>query len=300
VRARLAALLLVLSVLAVACGAGDTATETAAEAEDASGDTPEVLRFGVGPFLPTTEDTEAAYDPFFAHVAAELGVDYELTATTDWAGIAVALANDQLDVAWMGPFGFVIANTDGGAEAIATVEYDGKPTYHSIIVGQPGLDITDFPADAEGMSISFAEVASTSGWLIPQHWFREQGIDVEAFFDYREGAAHPAQELAVANGDVDLATDFDRNRNAMIDSGAIEADATEIYWESEPLPNDAIAVRPSLDDDLVARIREIITGITPELAEEIMPPRYTGFVEADTDSYALIRDAANELGVLDR
>ncbi|MGK7870125.1 PhnD/SsuA/transferrin family substrate-binding protein [Falsiroseomonas sp. E2-1-a20] len=63
------------------------------------------LRFAVGPFQPTAGDTRRAYEPFFVHLAASLGRPYRLTVTADWAGIAVALATEQLDGAWMGPWG---------------------------------------------------------------------------------------------------------------------------------------------------------------------------------------------------
>jgi ABC-type phosphate/phosphonate transport system substrate-binding protein len=69
------------------------------------------------------------------------------------------------------------------------------------------------------MSISFADVGSTSGWLIATYWFKSQGIDPKTFFNYRDGASHPANELAVVNGQVDLATDYDRNRSSMIETG---------------------------------------------------------------------------------
>src|SRR6266540_2651953 len=51
------------------------------------------IRFAVGPFQPMPGDTKKAYEPFFQHLAKAMGVDYELVVTTDWAGIATALAN---------------------------------------------------------------------------------------------------------------------------------------------------------------------------------------------------------------
>lgn len=286
----------VLAVLALltlaACGGGDGNDQ----AED---DTlPETLRFGIGPYQPTAADTKAAFEPFFAYLADQLGTGYELDVTTDFAGIAVALANGQVDLAWMGPYGYVLANNDSDARAVATVQYDGKPTYHSIVVAAPDSPVADWPADAQGMSISFAEVASTSGWLIPTHFLTEQGIDPKTYFDYSEGAAHPANETAVANGQVELATDYDRNRTAMIEAGTIAPDATKVVWTSDPLPNDAIAVREGLDPQLAQRIQDILVAITPEQAEEFMAEHYTGFVAADDDSYAVIRDAAEDLGQL--
>jgi phosphonate transport system substrate-binding protein len=290
------ALVAVALVTLAACGGGGNGG--GGEQASGPGAVPETLRFGIGPYQPTAEDTKAAFEPFFAYLAEQLGTDYELDVTTDFGGIAVALANGQVDLAWLGPYGFVLANDDSDARAIATVEYDGKPTYQAIVVAAPGSPVSNWPEDAQGRSISFAEVSSTSGWLIPTHFLTEQGIDPKTYFEYSEGAAHPANETAVANGQVELATDYDRNRTAMIESGAITPDATKVVWESEPLPNDAIAVREGLDPELARRIQDILVAITPEQAEEFMAEHYTGFVAADDESYAVIREAAEDLGQL--
>ena len=108
------------------------------------------LRFGVGPLLPTPEDTKKAYTPLFAHLAQQLGADFDLVATTDWAGMAVAMGSGQLDLAWMGPWGYVLAASSTGCTALATVKYDDKPIYHAIIVGKPGLESREVPRRHEG------------------------------------------------------------------------------------------------------------------------------------------------------
>lgn len=115
------------------------------------------LRFAVGPLQPTAGDTRKAFEPFFANLARELNTDYQLVVTTDWAGVANALANGQADIAWMGPWGYVLAHNEAAAQAIAMVKYDGKPIYHAIIVAKPDLVIRKFPEDAKGLSISFAD-----------------------------------------------------------------------------------------------------------------------------------------------
>lgn len=258
----------------------------------------EKIRFAVGPFQPTPGDTKKAYEPFFSYVAGKLGMDYDLVVTNDWAGIATALANGQTDVAWMGPWGYVLANSEGGAQAIATVKYDGQPTYHAIIVAKPDLKIEKFPADAKGMSISFADVGSTSGWLIPTYWFKTQGIDPKTFFRYRDGAAHPANEMAVASGQVDLATDYDRNLNSMIERDLIKRDAVKVVWTSEPLPNDPLVVRKDFDPNTMKRLQEIVLAITEEQAKSMMPLHYTGWVAATHDSYKLIEGAGVAVGKL--
>lgn len=290
-----------------ACGANNNragknalpiaATGSAATAASVATPALKTIRFGVGPLLPTPTDTKTAWEPFFKYLAGQLGAkDYELSATTDWAGISVAMSGGQVDAAWMGPFGYVLAHHEAGAEAIATALYDGKPIYYAIIVGKPGVTIKQFPEDAKGKSISFADVGSTSGWLIPTAYFKNMGIDPKEYFKYSEGATHAANELAVAEGQVDLATDFDRNRTALIESGKLAKDATAIVWTSEPLPNDAIAVRKGLDPALVKRLQEIVLAITPEKAKELLPNHYTGFVAGDNSTYAPIDQAAVKLG----
>jgi phosphonate transport system substrate-binding protein len=289
---RLSLALAAAALLLTACGGG-----TSADAAGGGGEERRTLRFAVGPFLPSATDTRAAYEPFFEAIAEKVGADYELEVSSDYAGLAVSLASGKTDLAWMGPFGYVLAADRGGAEAIATVEYDGKPVYHSIVVAPKDTKVKNYPQDAKGLRMSFAESASTSGWLIPTYLLKQQGIDPKTYFDYSEGAAHPAQETAVATGKVDLATDFDRNRNAMIEAGTIQAEDSVIVWTSPDLPNDAIAVRKGLDADLVADLEEAVLSIEHDGAENgLLPKHYTGFVEATPDTYKLIIDAARDLG----
>jgi len=288
--ALLAALAVTAAISLAACG-GSGGSVSAGQQERPT------LRFAVGPFLPSATDTRAAYEPFFKAVADEVGADYELEVSSDYAGLAISLASGKTDLAWMGPFGYVLASDKGGADAIATVEYDGKPVYHSIVVAPKDTEVKDYPRDAKGLRMSFAEAASTSGWLIPTYLLKQDGIDAKKYFDYSEGAAHPAQETAVATGKVDLATDFDRNRNAMIEAGTIKAEDSVIVWTSPDLPNDAIAVRKGLEPELVADLKTAVLGIEHDGAENgLLPKHYTGFVAATPDTYELIITAARDLG----
>ena len=282
-RASMAVLALATLVLSVVLPAG---------AQDKTGK----LRFGVGPLQATPTETKKAYEPFFAYVAKKLNREFDLVATTDWAGISVALANDQVDVAWMGPWGYILANSDSGVTAIATAKYDGKPIYHAIVVCKPGHGIKTWPQDAKGKRVSLADVGSTSGWLIPTAWFKTRGIDPKSFFAYSDGATHAANEMSVASGQVDCATDFDRNRNAMMESGKLDKAATEVVWQSDPLPNDAIAVRKGFDPATAKRLQEILLGITESEAKAILPNHYTGFVAATHQSYKMIEDAGVLVG----
>lgn len=259
---------------------------------------PAPLRCAVGPFQPTAGDTRRAYEPFFQHLGAALGRPVELTVTTDWAGIAVALGSGQADCAWMGPWGYVLARDRAGAEALAVVRYDGLPTYHAIVLARTGLPGTTFPDDFRGRSISFADAGSTSGWLVPHHWLAARGIDPRSFFQYRDGASHAANVVAVSTGQVDLATDYDRNLSAMIAAGRVREDQVRVVWRSDPLPNDALAVRRDLEPAVKAAIRAAALAVEGPVAEAVLPPRYTGWEAASPDTYAAIEAAGRALGRL--
>ena len=254
-------------------------------------------KFGVGPLLPNPEDTKKSFGPLFSHLAKELGGEFELAATTDWAGMAVAMGSGQLDVAWMGPWGYIIANNATNCQAVATVKYDEKPIYHAIIIAKPDLAAAKFPDDTKGRSIAFADIGSTSGWLIPTYYAKEVWkIDPKTFWTYSEGASHAANEIAVSAGQVDMATDFDRNRNAMIASGKVKEGSNKIVWTSDPLPNDAIALPANASADLMAKVQAILTAITPEQAKSLLPNRYTGFVPGTHATYTSIEKAGIAVG----
>ncbi|MFZ1184913.1 MAG: phosphate/phosphite/phosphonate ABC transporter substrate-binding protein [Pseudolabrys sp.] len=255
------------------------------------------LKFGVGPLLPNPQDTKKAYTPVFAHLAKELGVNFDLVATTDWAGMAVAMGSGQLDVGWMGPWGYIIANSATNCQALATVKYDDKPIYYAIIIARPDFEVKNFPDDSRGHSISFADVGSTSGWLIPSYYCKEVWkIDPKTYWKYTDGATHAANEIAVSSGQVDMATDFDRNRNTMIASGKVKEDSNKIIWTSAPLPNDAIAVAANAPTDLAAQVQKVLTSISGDEAKALLPPRYTGFVAATHASYGMIEKAGIAVG----
>jgi phosphonate transport system substrate-binding protein len=94
-----------------------------------------------------------------------------------------------VDLAWMGPWGYIIANSATNCPAVATVKYDDKSIYYAIIIARPELQVSKFPGDTKGKPISFADVGSTSGWLIPSYYAKEVwNIDPKTYWTYSEGA----------------------------------------------------------------------------------------------------------------
>jgi phosphonate transport system substrate-binding protein len=260
------------------------------------------LKFGVGLFQPDKDKNDATYRPLANYLAMQLGREVKLFTVDTWEGLAKSLASGETDVALMGPWGYVLANHEAGAQAIATVLYDGKPEYFAITITHPGSGISSLK-DLKGKTFAFGDKGSTSGYLIPLHYMMKQGIaDPEKYFSKVLYTRHQAIELQVTRGELDAGADYNRNRDAMIAQGLIKAADSKIIWTSDPLPNDAFAVSAALYKEraLVRRLQDalVATGARLKSDPSLLPPRYTGFVVSDNAFYKPIRDAGLATGKL--
>lgn len=249
------------------------------------------LRFAIAPLRPTPEITVKENESLFKYIAGELDATYSVVSPESWAAISVAMTNGHVDVGWLGPWGYVLAHAKSGAEVIATAKYRGKPVYHAIVEGRPGLPIRKWPDDAKGLKLSLSDRGNTSGWLIPYSYFLSQGIDPAKFFQYKEGSTFANNVMMIQQGLIDLGSNMDRGRYGMLESGEMDKRKVKVYWTSNPLPNDAITVPKGFNPDLKKKIQKILVSLTEEKAQSMLSPGYNGFVAATHDDYEPIEEA---------
>ena len=215
--------------------------------------------------------------------------------------MAKSLSTGETDIALLGPWGYVLANNQANAQVISTILYDGKPEYFAIMVTHPKSGINS-PKDLKGKTFAFGDKGSTSGYLIPLHYFMQQGIDPETYFSKVLYTKHQAIEVQVTQGALDAGADYNRNRNAMIELGLIKAEQSKIFWQSPALPNDAFAVSASLykNKALIEKIQAALLEVGADLKSQpnLLPAHYTGFVSRDDGFYKPIRDAGLATGKL--
>lgn len=264
------------------------------------------LVFGVGMFQPDREKNDATYRPLAQHLSQRLGREVRLRTVDSWEGLAKSLANGETDIALMGPWGYVLANQMADAQAVSTILYQGKPEYFALIVTHPDSGLNSVQdllgPKGKGRTFAFGDKGSTSGYLIPLHFFMQKGIEPEKHFARVLYTKHQAIQVQVTSGQIDAGADFNRNRTTMIDQGLIRAERSKIIWQSAPLPNDALAVSAELfkDKALVQRLQQAVAEIGPLLKTQpqLLPANYTGFVDSDNSVYKPIRDAGLATGTL--
>ncbi|HEY9880387.1 MAG TPA: phosphate/phosphite/phosphonate ABC transporter substrate-binding protein [Leptolyngbyaceae cyanobacterium] len=263
------------------------------------------LKFGVGPYFPTPNENRKQFEPLFQELAKQLNLPAKVTVADDWIGISEALRSGTLDVAWLGPWGYVLAHhNEPSLDAIATVKYKDKPTYYSVLMAKADapFDTLDeaiaLSQQGQKLKLSLADVGSTSGWLVPQAEFKRRGLDPKAVFDYNEGASHAAQAISVLSDQTDIASDYDRNLDVLTEQGKIDKSKLKIIWQSEPLPNDPIVVRGDFPAELKSKLQAALTDLTPEQTKTLLPKNYTGFVTSDGSNYSPIEAAGKSVGKL--
>ncbi len=126
----------------------------------------------------------------------------EFTPVTDYAAAVEALANRQVDLAWLGGFTFVQANQRSGGKIVPLVQRAEDEKFRSVFVtSNPAIRSL---ADLKGHTLSFGSQSSTSGHLMPRSYLLAAGVDPDR--DLKRVAysgAHDATAAAVASGKVD-------------------------------------------------------------------------------------------------
>src|SRR5690554_5312017 len=96
------------------------------------------------------------------------------------AGYGTALASintGELDAACHDSFTTAAAIRKTGAQPLARPQYpDGTSTYHGLLFTRQDSSIRSVQ-DMRGRTFAFVDRATTAGWLLPLHYFKELGID---------------------------------------------------------------------------------------------------------------------------
>jgi len=262
-----------------------------------SDDSVQVLRFSLIP-ADDADEMMRAYEPVKEYLAAKLGIPVELTVTTDYTAAIEAMRSGHTEMGWFGPFSYVLAAKEAGAEAVAIgVRRDsGLSTYRSVIVTGANSGISELE-DLKGRTFAFVDPASTSGNLMPRKMMIENGIDPDVDLStVMYSGSHNAGLLAVANESVDACATSDNSYNRMVEAGEIDSNVSVIIHESDPIPGSPIAVRGDLPDALKKQIQEALVAMDEQTITKVDGWGNIARYEAVGDStYDIIRKTAEIL-----
>ena len=260
---------------------------------------PKLIRFGL---IPADDAAEMLrnYEPVKDYLRKVTGIPVEMRVTMDYNAAIEAMRAKHIEMAWFGPFSYVLASEFGGAEAIVVgIRRDtGKSTYKTVFVTHRDSGIKTI-RDFKGKTIAFVDPASTSGYLIPVSVLKKRGYSIERDFKATFYAGtHNAVELAVRNRKVDVGADSDTSYYRMVNAGEIDPKTNVIIHESDPIPGSPIVVRGDLDPALKKRLQKALVDMDEQTIFQVKGWGDIARYEAVTDRhYDSIREVAKILNL---
>ena len=244
---------------------------------------------------------KARYEPLADYVSKKIGARVELKILSRYGNIIDNFVSNDLDGAFFGSFTGALAHRKLGVEALARPEYpDGTSTYHGLLFVRKDSGIVDGNG-MKGKRFAFVDKATTAGWLLPLHYFKEQGIDdfrtwlAEAYFaGTHEGAIYDVLER---KADVGAAKNTVYYMLAEEDPRIL--DELSILTQSPDVPENGLCVRGDLDPVIKSGLAEALLSMDQDkpgrrVLRGLGAVRFIPTTEAD---YSVVFDFAETVGL---
>ena len=260
---------------------------------------PDALTFAMVPTEETVAELEL-YKPVTDRMEKLTGKKIQFFMPTSYASVVEGLLSHFVDVAVLGPYTYVIANSkDPSVEVFATyakrpghMQEEG-PGYRGVLISKKGSKYTSIKS-LKGSLVGLTDPGSTSGNLMPRVAFTKvMGMELEKFFDkVVYTGSHELSTVAVVQGKVDAAFVASHRFDNVVNKGEATLEGVNILWQSDPIPQDPFVYRNTLCNDIKANIRETFLDLKgkPGSKKFLDNVKSNTFVEMSSDDYNIIRD----------
>jgi phosphonate transport system substrate-binding protein len=231
--------------------------------------------------------------PLKAHLEKALGKQIELVVTTDYSSMIEAMRFGRIEVAYFGPFSYVLAKSRApGIEPFAVGIEKGSPTYNSIIIAQADGPVKAL-ADIKGKPFGYGDQASTSSHLIPRAHLLKSGLDGNTDYKPVHLGTHDGVARAVQNGQVPAGALSKAIYEALLQRKSIDGAKLKVIAVTEPIPNYPMVMQ----GDLAPALKDNIRKAFIELKDPVILKsfRVEGFAATDDKAYDILRDTAKIL-----
>lgn len=254
------------------------------------------LRVGLIP----SEDAQAmmrSSQQVMEQLELKTGLKVKPFVANDYNGVIEAMRSGKIDVAYFGPFSYVLAAQMANAEAFAipVSKKSGQSSYQSIIISKKNSGPTSV-AQLQGKTFAFVDPSSASGHLFPKAGLKGDGIDADKYFSrVIFSGSHDASIMAVAHGKVDAAAVASPIFQTAVAKGHVKAEDFQVIWTSQPIPESPMAWRKGLDADTKQKVAAALAEIKglPWGDRGVL----NGFAATNDAAYNVVRDTAKALNL---
>ena len=232
--------------------------------------------------------------PLKAYLERTLNKKIELIVTTDYSSMIEAMRFGRIEVAYFGPFSYVLAKSRAPEiEPFAVGVERGAPTYNSVLIANATGGVKTL-ADIQGKPFAFGDQASTSSHLAPRAYLLKTAqLDGEKDYKPVFLGTHDAVARAVQAGQVPAGALSKPILDSLISKNVIDPAKIVQLALSEPIPNYPIVMQGNLTPALKQSLREAFLNVQDK--EVLKSFRVEGFVATDDKAYDVLRETAKIL-----
>jgi phosphonate transport system substrate-binding protein len=250
--------------------------------------------------IPTTDPGKVIRESqlLVSYLEKETGAKIELTVPTSYVAVVEAIANDQVDIAYLGGFTYVQASKRAGV--VPLVQRERDQNFHSLFITQQNSGINSL-TDLTGRTFAFGDVNSTSGHLMPEFFMREMQVDPSVIARALYTGGHDATALAVANKKVDAGALDEAVFQKMLTEGKINPSQLKVFYTTPPFFDYVWVARKGLDRKLADSFAAAFLKLNasdPAQKNILDLLSATKYVKAEDGSYDKLRQAAKDSGLL--
>ena len=198
-----------------------------------------------------TQNLKADWQPLIDDMIKQTGLKVTAFFAPDYAGIIEGMRFNKVQVAWLGNKSAMEAVDRSNGEVFAQmVNLDGTQGYYSHLIAHkdsPIKSLDDVLKNGKSLSFGNGDPNSTSGFLVPGFYvFAKNKVDPKALFKVVRSANHETNALAVANKQVDIATNNSENLDKIKDRQPEKFNDIRIVWTSPLIPLDPLVMHKEL------------------------------------------------------
>jgi phosphonate transport system substrate-binding protein len=233
--------------------------------------------------------------PLKAYLEQTLKKDIELVVTTDYSSMIEAMRFGRIEIAYFGPFSYVLAKSRAPEiEAFAVGVERGAPFYNSVLIAQADGPVKSV-ADIRGKPFAYGDQASTSSHLAPRAHLLRKGLTGDVDYKVVHLGTHDAVARAVQAGQVPAGALSKPILDSLIARNIVDGAKIVQLELTQPIPNYPIVMQGSLAPGLKENVRKAFLDMKDQTVLKSF--RAEGFAATDDKAYDVLRETAKILNL---
>jgi phosphonate transport system substrate-binding protein len=235
--------------------------------------------------------------PLQHYLTQYMGREVKLVTLSSYSATLDSLSSGSVDFASLGAVTYVRGRARMGL--VPLVQRESDLQYHSLIIANTGKPIYSL-SDLRGKQFAYGDINSTSGHVIPYLEMKRAGINPDTDFQFRYSGEHSATVKLVEMGMVDAGAVDEAIFNAMIKDGRADRNRLRVIHTSKPFVDYVYVARRGMSDSDKEKFSAALLALKEGKNDDILKLlRASKFVKANDGEYAAIREAAQELNLVE-